>query len=158
MVAVFVLSACGRYVDPTPATDAEVTRSTAPSAPCRPGVPCDERGEAFARACGEASKALRAYLDEWRTSGAAVAARHHLTARLQLPEGQVGPRLIAGKLLDTDRCRADASLNVITFTAHMELHFEGDPMAWGEGENVRFVTATRASEAAPFRLDIATGP
>jgi hypothetical protein len=119
---------------------------------------CDERGEAFARACGAAAKAVQAYLDEWRTSGAAVAARRHLAPGLQLPEGQVGPRLVEGRLLDTGRCHGNDTLNVITFTARLDLHFEGDPMAWGEGENFRFITATRASEADPFRLDIATGP
>lgn len=44
------------------------------------------------------------------------------------------------------------------YEATLELSFDGDPVAWSEGTNDRFVTLTWRGGAIPYEIAFATGP
>jgi len=143
-------TACDRQVDvhapPTPPP-------TAPATEKPPPLP-------VLHACtSDVKQQLQQYLDDWRTEGAAEAARSHLVASMQLPAGDEGPRLLSGTVTDL-RLRSSSSTTpiVMTFQTELDLHFAGDPGAWGQGENTRFVSLQCPSKSKVLRFELATSP
>jgi hypothetical protein len=111
-------------------------------------------------ACTEDVKQqLQQYLDDWRTEGAAEAARSHLVARMQLPASDEGPRLLSGTVTDL-RFRSSSSRTpiVMTFQTELDLRFAGDPGAWGQGVNTRFVAVQCPAKSKVLRFELATSP
>ncbi len=100
-------------------------------------------------------RTLRAYLDRWRRDGL-TAASHAYAAADQQTDSDVGvPRLRSGSVLDATLSSWE-SPDRFTLEVSLDLHFDGDPLAWNDGENVRFVTLTRTDGA--LRLEFATSP
>lgn len=95
---------------------------------------------------------IQAFLDTWRRDGIAVASRDYSVSDQQAASG---PQLSAGKVLDASVSSWD-SPDHFTLEVSLDLHFAGDPLAWSQGANDRFVTVTR--DAKGFRLSFATSP
>jgi hypothetical protein len=108
-----------------------------------------------AQAIRAGSRAIQAFLDEWRTQGLLVASRHYATSD-QMPESSAGlPRISSGTVLHTS-LSSWASPEHFTLEVSLDLRFEGDPLAWDQGQNLRFVTVTRTGSET--RLTFATSP
>lgn len=123
-----------------------VSRGPAPTGPTTPLGPADQKTVQAAVAT------IQAFLDTWRRDGIAVASRDYSVSDQQAASG---PQLSAGKVLDASVSSWD-SPDHFTLEVSLDLHFTGDPMAWNQGANDRFVTVTR--DAKGFRLSFATSP
>lgn len=99
---------------------------------------------------------LQAYLDAWRTQGPAVASRAYLATDQQLTDDTDAPHLKSGTVIEVAAAQPTADGQV--FTATLELAFDGDPIAWSEGRNDRFVAFTWRGGDIPFAMSFATGP
>ena len=98
---------------------------------------------------------IRGFLDAYGRDGIIVAARRYLPADSQ-PDSAVGvPRLASGSVVSAEVSSWE-SPDHFTLEVGLDLHFDGDPLAWDEGRNLRFVTFTRTDGA--FRLEFATSP
>lgn len=100
---------------------------------------------------------LRQFLGEWRSRGAAKAARDFLQPEFRAPPGQPGPRLVFGKVVGF-RPTSWTSPDRFTLVVDLDLRFAGDPLAWGQGRNERFVTFVRVPGTQRYLLALATGP
>lgn len=100
---------------------------------------------------------LQAFLDTWRSDGLDTAGRQYLTSSGAPSGASSTPRLVTGKVTAV-RLATWRSADDFTLMVDLDLYFDGDPGAWTNGRNTRFVSATRASASAPFRLELATGP
>jgi hypothetical protein len=98
---------------------------------------------------------IQAFLDTWRRDGIVVASRDYSVGDQQVAPGAGGPQLASGKVLDASVSSWD-SPDHFTLEVSLDLHFTGDPLAWNQGANDRFVTVTR--DAKGFRLSFATSP
>jgi hypothetical protein len=100
-------------------------------------------------------RVVRAYLDTWRRSGLAAASQAFSVSEQQI-EADVGtPRIRSGSVLGAEVWSWEPP-DQFTLEVGLELHFDGDPGAWDEGDNGRFVTFTRTGGA--LRLSFATSP
>jgi hypothetical protein len=104
-----------------------------------------------------ACRRIEGFVDTWREHGYVDASRRYVVPGQQV-ESELGlPRIVAGSV---DRCVLFSAESPDRFIleADLTLHLRGDPLAWNEGVNTRFVTATRSSAVVPFRLELATSP
>jgi hypothetical protein len=103
-----------------------------------------------------AGRQLAAYLHSWCAEGA-TAAYAYLDPRWRGdPPGENAPSLAGGAVeIFSMTPTADGYTGYVNLT----LHLDGDPMAWNDGVNSRFVTLTRSADApGGFALTLATGP
>ena len=107
------------------------------------------------RTVRSAVTAIQAYLDTWRRDGMFLAARQYVEKDAQPPSAVGLPRLSSGKVLHADLSSWE-SADHFTLEVALDLHIVGDPLAWNDGENDRFVTVTR--DGGGFRLAFATSP
>ena len=128
---------------------------TPTSAPTRTSAP-DQAVHADPKVVRAAVAAVEEFLDTWRRDGLAIASRRYLEADAQLPPSSAGlPRLSTGKVVHAEVSSWE-SPDRFTLEVRLDLHFSGDPMAWNDGDNDRFVTVRR--DGAGFRLAFATSP
>lgn len=104
----------------------------------------------------DATAELNAYLDAWRAEGPAVSSRAYLTPDQQVTNDADAPRLKTGRV--TDVSLAQATPEGQMFYVTLELSFEGEPIAWNEGTNERFVTFAWRGGDIPYAMTFATGP
>lgn len=88
----------------------------------------------------EARRELQAYLDSWRIDGPAKASQAYLTPDQHITNDAEGAHLASGNVRVVRA--VETTPNGPRFKAKLELSFNGDPIAWGEGSNDRFVTFT----------------
>jgi hypothetical protein len=141
------LAGCSAHVDGPP-TAAPATTTTASATPTSTASAAPTEAEARTE--------LQAYLDAWRTDGPASASRAYLTADQQVPDDADAPHLRSGKV--TGVTDAEPTSDGQRFLATLELSFDGNPAAWGEGTNDRFVTFTPRAGAIPYEMAFATSP
>jgi len=101
---------------------------------------------------GQCRATLQAFLTAWQREGLPPASVRFLT-----------PAMLAGS---TPQQIALRSATITSFTpqsdkpggyqAELDLGFSGDPGAWGQGPNTRFVTCVTTPDG--IRLDLATSP
>ncbi len=104
-----------------------------------------------------ARRAIEGFLHAWQTQGLLKAARAYLNTDEQ-PQVNVGlPHLAAGSVISA-KVVSSRPGGVLTLEVVMELRFTGDPGAWGQGRNTRFIAATPSADAAGYRLELATSP
>jgi hypothetical protein len=136
--------------------DARTTSGTltvSSNGPTSPGDPSETAQQKAA--VDEGARTLQAFLDVWRRDGF-TAASHAYAAADRRSDSDVGtPRLRSGSVLDANLSSWE-SPDHFTLEVSLDLHFVGDPVAWNEGENGRFVTVTRTDGA--LRLSFATSP
>jgi hypothetical protein len=138
---------------PSPAGAPVESTATTPATPSTwQGPPNDARRKAAVRT---GVRVVEAFLDTWRRSGLSVASRTYAVPDQQLRSDAGAPRLRAGSVLDA-RVSSWESPDHFTLEMSLDLQFEGDPLAWTEGRNDRFVTIMRTAGAR--RLAFATSP
>lgn len=100
---------------------------------------------------------LTSFLNDWRTEGAFKAASKYLAGdeRPTSPSGL--PVLVSGQVKSSEVVTL-VSEDQFTVMVVLDLKFSGDPVAWGQGANTRFVTFTRTSPTSPYLMYLATGP
>lgn len=100
---------------------------------------------------------VQSYLDTWIRDGCAAAATAYRGASEQASTARDCPRLISGRAR-LEEVHDWRSADDFTLLLALDLHFAGDPGAWGEGANERFVTFTRTTPGQAWALSLATGP
>ena len=101
---------------------------------------------------------LQSFLTSWQKNGLYAAAQKYLDPSMRPKQRQGNLVLIAGTVT---RTQPDAWVSADHFTvmADLDLRFStGDPGAWGNGINTRFVTFVRSSASAPYQMTFATSP
>jgi hypothetical protein len=115
----------------------------------------DSTGNADPRTVRWAVNQIQTFLDVWRREGMVAASRRYFDAASQ-PRSAAGlQRLSYGKVLSAHVSSWESSEH-FTLEVSLDLHFVGDPMAWNDGENDRFITVTR--HGSSVQLDFATSP
>ena len=99
---------------------------------------------------------LRRYLHAWVVRGPAVASRY-LVSSQQVSSDAGAPRLAAATLTSS-RVYGWEGSRELTLLVSLDLRFEGDPGAWNQGENERFVTAREVGARHRYVLELATSP
>jgi hypothetical protein len=135
----------------TSRTDAPVTPSASPSA-ATSGSDVD-RTTAYSRIKSE----LTDFLDAWKTKGYAEASKAYLGPEEQATSPDDVLVLASGRVV-TLRPGQWTSAELFVVDVDLELTFTGDPVAWGNGVNERFVTATARTGTIPYVLELATSP
>lgn len=104
----------------------------------------------------QAQAEIQAYLDAWRDKGAAFASHAYLAADQQIDDDADAPHLSSGRVVAvTDR---QPTPNGLRFHVALDLAFDGDPVAWAQGANERFVYFTPQGGPAAYAMSFATGP
>jgi len=104
----------------------------------------------------EARAEVQAYLDSWRVDGPAISSQTYLVPDQQVTNDADGPHLASGRV--TGVRDAQPAPDGARFPVTLELPFDGDPIAWGQGSNDRFVTFTWRGGNIPYAMSFATGP
>ena len=112
-----------------------------------------DRTAAYSRVQSE----LTDFLDMWKTKGAAEASKAYLAPDEQATSSDDVPVLASGRVV-TLRPGQWTSAELFVVDVDLELTFTGDPVAWGNGVNERFVTATARTGTIPYVLELATSP
>jgi hypothetical protein len=113
-----------------------------------------------------AAQELQGYLDSWRATGPANAARTYLGPDQQLPSASGTVSTAAPLVLARGRVTAVALQSwtssehfVVRATLTLVFGGSGDALGnWSNGPNERFVTVTRRSGEVPYVLSFATSP
>jgi len=126
--------------------------STTPSAAISTTADADHAA-AYARVASE----LTDFLDMWKTKGAAEASKAYLAPDEPATSSDDVPVLASGRVV-TLRPGQWTSAELFVVDVDLELTFTGDPVAWGNGVNERFVTATARTGTIPYVLELATSP
>lgn len=112
-----------------------------------------DRSAAYAKVQSE----LNDFLEMWRSQGYAAASAAYLVPGQQVRSGETAPTLVTGRV-----ARAQPGdwipPSQLTVDADLDLTFQGNSGAWGNGVNSRIVSATARSGAIPYVLEFATGP
>lgn len=109
-----------------------------------------------AEAVAAARQQFQEFLDEWQHDGYREAAASYLTPEYQAQPGVPdGPQIVDGGI-DSVVLDSWESPERFTLEVLLDLKFKGDPGAWGNGPNTRFVTVTRDSTAEHYRFGLAT--
>ena len=101
-------------------------------------------------------RTIQAFLDAYGRDGYSVASHRYLAPGLQLDSDAGVPRLASGSVVD-DRVSSWQSPRHFTLEVDLDLRFDGDPLAWDQGVNTRFVTFTR-SDGVLRIVEIASSP
>jgi hypothetical protein len=101
--------------------------------------------------------ALRGFLRAWQHRGLSQAGARYLEPGYRVPPGQGAPRLVSGRILSS-HVVSRSSPGTLTMEVLLDLRFRGDPGAWGQGRNDRFVTAHRSGPTGRVLLTLATSP
>jgi hypothetical protein len=141
---------------PRTADEHPTTASNSASPDTQTDPPKQTDGAQRRSAARAGRRLLRAHLETWRREGLFVASRRYLEAVSQPPSDVGLPRLSSGRVLHAD-VFSWASPDRFTLEVSLDLHFRGDPMAWNDGRNDRFVTFTGVDGALRI-ADIATSP
>ena len=112
-----------------------------------------DHAAAYARVASE----LTDFLDMWKTKGAAEASKAYLAPDEPATSSDDVPMLASGRVV-TLRPGQWTSAELFVVDVDLELTFTGDPVAWGNGVNERFVTATARTGTIPYVLELATSP
>jgi hypothetical protein len=110
------------------------------------------RGTARREATVRARRLIQAFLDAWAEDGYATALHRYLTREFRVVDDSGMPRLVSGRVTRAT-LHSWTSNGRFTVEVDLDLHFRGDPMAWTNGVNTRFVTVE-----AGRRLTFATSP
>lgn len=100
---------------------------------------------------------LQAFLDLWSSTSLSVAARRYLDPSEQASGLAGNLRLTSGRV-SAIRLISWRSNDNFTVMVELDMRFSGGSAAWTNGNNTRFVTASRASAGVPFRYEFATSP
>jgi hypothetical protein len=100
---------------------------------------------------------ITGFLDAWVTTGYARASTAYLVPEDQVTPPAVGPVLASGRIRAL-RPGQWTSQDLFVVDVDLDLSFTGDPVAWGNGVNTRFITAAARSGAIPYVLELATSP
>lgn len=104
----------------------------------------------------QATAEIQAYLDAWGSKGAAIASHAYLTADQQVAHDADAPHLSSGNVIAvTD---PQPTPDGLRFHVTLDLSFDGDPVAWSQGANERFVFFTPQAGPAAYAMSFATGP
>lgn len=104
----------------------------------------------------QAKAEIQAYLDAWGSKGAAFASQAYLAADQQVNDDANAPHLISGRVIAvTDPQPTPKGLR---FQVALDLAFDGDPVAWAQGANERFVYFTPQDGPVAYAISFATGP
>jgi len=175
-VAVALVSSCGSGTSSSSSTSTGSSSSgsssssgagpaTTTAGPSEGGLssPADPGRQA---AVAVVTQELQGYLDSWRATGQANAARTYLGPDQQLPSptGTASPAaqlvLARGRVTAVDLQTWTSSEHfVVRATLDLVFKGSGDTLGnWANGPNERFVTVDRRSGAVPYVLSLATGP
>jgi hypothetical protein len=103
---------------------------------------------------------FRHYLETWQHEGPRAAGARYLFGD-ERPSGSGSdkgfPRLDSASLIAHELVRWRGASR-LTVMVTMRMQFAGDPVAWDEGVNTRFVTADRTGRPGRYRLYLATSP
>jgi hypothetical protein len=94
---------------------------------------------------------LQEFLDAWVEDGLASASSRYLVHGERVTSNRGVPRLASGSVKSYQVTRR-TELDVM-----LQLHFDGDSEAWGQGVNERFITAHRVQRGR-YVLAFATAP
>lgn len=156
LVFVLLLAACGASGDHSGRT---VPGSTTPPSATPPGSPSASATTRIRPALvRSACRRLEEFIDAWSRYGYPVAAHRYIAPAQQPPSDQGDFPLLARGSVDRCTLLSAESEDRFTLEVDLTLHFRANRGAWDKGPNSRFVTATRASGASPFRLEFATSP
>lgn len=144
------LAGCSAPSDaaPTPSAASTQTSVTVTSSTSTPAPTTLTKGTANAE--------LQAYLDAWRTRGPAAASQTYLAADQHVSSDADAPHLASGRVIAVQD--GQPTPNGLMFPVTLELAFDGDPIAWTEGSNDRFVYFTARDGDIPYQMSFATGP
>ena len=112
-----------------------------------------DHAAAYARVQSE----LTDFLAVWKSKGYAEASKAYLAPDEQATSSHDVPVLASGRVV-TLRPGQWTSAELFVVDVDLELTFTGDPVAWGNGVNERFVTATARTGTIPYVLELATSP
>lgn len=132
---------------PTPSSAGSTASTTAPAPPTV--APSLSQADAVAE--------LQSYLNAWSTDGPASASQAYLTADQQVSNDADAPKLASGKVTQVTGARPGPG-GELTLQVTLDLTFDGDPIAWTNGVNDRFVTFTPRGGQVPYAMSFATGP
>jgi hypothetical protein len=130
---------------PTAAQTSEPATDPSPSEP----------PEADPRVVRAAVRTVRRYLRDWVELGPAASSRYLVSGPGSI--GDDGPRVSSAELTSFEVFRVDGPSSVV-LSVSLDLDFVDSPLAWNQGLNDRFVTATRTGDHGRYRLEFATGP
>ena len=145
------------HLDTVDALGTSGTLTVTPATPVTPGAAATATDPTQRRAAVHAGvPVVQAFLDAYRRDGIVVAARKYLPPDSR-PDTAAGvPRLASGTVTGAVVSSWE-SPDQFTLEVRLDLHFDGDPGAWNEGHNDRFVTFTRTDGALRI-VEIATSP
>lgn len=132
---------------PTPSSAVPTASTTAPSSPTT--APSLSQDDAVAE--------LQSYLDAWSTDGPASASQAYLTADQQVSNDADAPKLASGKVTKVIGAQPGPD-GELTLQVTLDMAFRGDPIAWSNGANERFVTFTPGGGQVPYAMSFATSP
>jgi hypothetical protein len=127
------------------------TLTVAPVAPSAAATPAAQHKAALRAGV----RTVQAFLDAYRREGLVVASRDYSASDQQVTSSAGVPRLSSGTVVDASVSSWN-SPDDFTLEVTLDLHFDGDPLAWNQGLNDRFVTLTRTGGS--LRLSFATSP
>lgn len=105
----------------------------------------------------EAVAELQSYLAAWAADGPASASETYLVTDEQVDSDGDAPMLVTGKVVTVTGAQPTPD-GGLTLQVTLDMTFDGNPMAWGNGSNERFVTFTPRSGEIPYAMSFATGP
>lgn len=144
----FALAGCS--ADEPARTQASAGSTPSTSAPASPtATPSLSQAHAVAE--------LQSYLNAWSTDGPASASQAYLTADQQVSNDADAPKLASGKVTKVTGAQPGPG-GELTLQVTLDMTFDGDPIAWSEGVNERFVTFTPRGGQVPYAMSFATGP
>ena len=132
---------------PTPSSAGSTPSMTTPASPT--AAPSLAQADAVAE--------LQSYLDAWSTDGPASASQAYLTADQQVSNDADAPKLASGKVTKVAGAQPGPD-GELTLHVILDMTFDGDPIAWGNGVNERFVTFTPRDAQIPYAMSFATSP
>ena len=154
VVAVVVaVRVVGDDAAPTRSRSHEPLTTITPAAPSTMPAQADDAQRKASLRSGV--QVIGAFLDAWRRDGAGAASEAYAVPEQQSISDVGVARLRSGSVLAATMSSWE-SPDQFTLEVSLDLHFDGDPLAWTEGTNDRFVTFTRTGDA--LRLAFATSP
>lgn len=132
---------------PDPTTTAPLASSSAPATTTT--TPTLSQADAVAE--------LQSYLDAWAADGPASASKTYLATDQQVNNDADAPKLATGKVVTVTGAQPTPD-GGLTLHVTLDMTFDGDPIAWGNGTNERFVTFTPRSDEVPYAMSFATSP